>query len=300
MRNHVCLIGIFLLFAVLLATGCMQQQQPATPATTTSPATVTPSDTMKIGATSLGNVLTDANGMTLYYFASDTPAAAATACGAGTCASNWPIFFAPTISVSAPLSASDFWSVTLPDGNQMTTYKGWPLYRFAKDTKPGDVNGEGIIQKWFVVKPGYTVMVGSTPQLGSFLTDASGKTLYIFTKDSTGTSACTGACLTKWPAFYSTPVVGPSILKGSDFTTISRADGVSQSAYMGWPLYYFSGDATAGVSTGQGFNNNWYVAGISGPAPAAASQAATTPVPTTIATTVQTLSPSGGGMGGGY
>jgi len=166
----------------------------------------------------------------------------------------------------------------------MATYKGWPLYRFARDTRPGDVNGEGAIQKWFVVKPGYTVMVKSTPKLGSYLTDASGKTLYIFTKDSAGTSACTGTCLTKWPAFSSASVVRPSLLKASNFGTISRADGVSQSAYMGMPLYFFSGDATPGVANGEGFNGVWYVANITGSQPVVSM-----PALTTVATTVQTL-----------
>jgi hypothetical protein len=74
---------------------------------------------------------------------------------------------------------------------------------------------------------------------------------------------------------------------------MSRSDGVKQTAYMGRPLYYFADDAKPGDVKGQGFNNLWYVANVSGTSPSV-----TTPA-TTIPTTTQTTSPSSGG-GGGY
>jgi len=295
MQKRVYLILVILVFSALLVLGCTQPAQQTTAATQV-PTTVASADTIRLsGNPSLGNILTDANGMTLYVFANDIPSSGASTCGAvGNCSTNWPVFFVSTINVSPPLTNSDFWSVTQADGTRMTTFRGWPLYHFIKDTKPGDVNGEGIIQKWFVAKPDYSVMVTSTPKLGSYLTGGSGKTLYVFGKDSAGTSTCTGACLAKWLAYYSASVVAPSLLKTSDFGTVTRADGVSQSSYMGMPLYYYSGDTAPGMTTGEGFNNIWYVANITGIVPIV------TPQSTTVATTIQTLSPSGGGYGGGY
>ena len=45
-----------------------------------------------------------------------------------------------------------------------------------------------------------TVQLGSTNDLGSFLVDSQGMTLYLFTKDAPGVSNCSGDCLAKWPA----------------------------------------------------------------------------------------------------
>lgn len=50
-----------------------------------------------------------------------------------------------------------------------------------------------------------SVTVGQKEGIGSYLADGSGKTLYWFKKDSKNTSACTGACLEKWPAFSAVP-----------------------------------------------------------------------------------------------
>ena len=144
----------------------------------------------------------------------------------------------------------------LTDQNRQRTY-GWPLYYYQADTKPGDVNGENVLNVWFVVRPDESVLIEHNPDLGLYLTDTSGKTLYFFTKDASGTSACTGACLAKWPAFSSSSVTAPSVLKTSDFSAVSRADGVKQTAFMGRPLYYYSGDVKPGDVNGQGFNNVW-------------------------------------------
>ena len=301
MQKRVYLILVVLMFSVLLVFGCTQPAPtPAqqTAAATPVPTLVTSADTVKLGDSSLGKVLTDAKGMTLYYFTTDIPSSGASTCySAFNCSKFWPIFSVDNLVVSSPLEASDFSSITRTDGTRHTTYYGWPLYYFQKDTKPGDVLGEGVLKTWYVAKPDYSVMITSTPKLGSYLTDESGKTLYVFNKDSTGTSTCTGACLAKWPAYYSAAINAPSLLKTSDFGTVSRADGVNQSSYMGRPLYYYSGDNSPGMTTGEGFNNVWYVANITGVAPVV-----TTP-PMTVQTTVQTLSPSGGGSssgGGGY
>lgn len=104
------------------------------------------------------------------------------------------------------------------------------------------------------------VKVASKKDVGSYLTDAKGMTLYVFKKDSPGKSACAGPCVEKWPLFFSekvTPSGGP---KASDFATITREDGKKQTTYKGWPLYYFAGDKAPSETTGQGFKDVWTVA----------------------------------------
>jgi predicted lipoprotein with Yx(FWY)xxD motif len=95
---------------------------------------------------------------------------------------------------------------------------------------------------------------------GSVITYAGGKTLYFFSLDADGNSACTGACLTTWPAVYVANSKFGAGLTASDFATITRSDGTKQTTYKGWPLYTFSGDAAAGQIKGDGVEGIWFVA----------------------------------------
>jgi predicted lipoprotein with Yx(FWY)xxD motif len=112
-----------------------------------------------------------------------------------------------------------------------------------------------------------SAMAGDNPEvktatkqgLGTYLVDDAGKTLYWFTKDSPGTSACAGPCVEKWPLFdCANPEVGPG-LTAAEFKTITREDGKNQSTFRGYPLYYWMGDDAAGDTNGQGINGVWFV-----------------------------------------
>jgi predicted lipoprotein with Yx(FWY)xxD motif len=108
----------------------------------------------------------------------------------------------------------------------------------------------------------YTVMTTSNSQLGTFLVDGKGLTLYNFTIDSKDHSACTGGCVGVWPVFYASTITVPSSLTASDFSSFTRSDGSMQTAYKGMPLYYYIGDSSPGQTTGQGLNQFgglWYV-----------------------------------------
>jgi predicted lipoprotein with Yx(FWY)xxD motif len=281
MKKATLVLLVLAIFATALIAGCTQQQAQPTP----KPTPVQPADTIRTASSSLGTILTDTKGMTLYYFITDIPASGTSTCyAAANCTTFWPIFSVDSIVVSPPLNAADFSSITRTDGTKQTTYLGWPLYYFQKDTIRGDIKGENVLKAWYVAKPDYTGMIASRPALGAFLTDKSGKTLYFFTSDTTGTSTCTGTCLAKWPAFDGGTVRVPSVLKSSDFGTVTRADGVKQTSFMGRPLYFFSGDVKPGDITGQGVNNVWYVAYVSG----------ITPVIPAIPTPLRTLSSSYG------
>lgn len=98
----------------------------------------------------LGTYLTDGRGMTLYSFAKDKPGASACS---GNCIKNWPAYSAGKVEPMAGMNAQDFGTITREDGTRQTTYKGYPLYYFIKDQKPGDTNGQGVIGAWFVVDP---------------------------------------------------------------------------------------------------------------------------------------------------
>jgi len=303
MKNTTLFLFLLVVISTLFIAGCTQQAaQPAaqpTPQTTAMPTAAMSADTVKIADTSMGRILVDSQGKTLYYFASDMPASGASACTVK-CATIWPAFSVDSVRVSSPLDPADFSSITRADGSRQTTYYGWPLYYYQADVNPGDVKGENVLQTWFVIKPDESVLVSHSTALGSYLTDTNGKTLYYFAKDAPGTASCTGTCLAKWPAFNTGSVSTPSILNPTDFSVAQRTDGVTQTAYMGRMLYYFADDAKPGDAKGQGFNNLWYVANITGYAPPVP-----TPTPTPVPTTVPTMSYSdsssgGGGGGGGY
>ena len=160
---------ILLLFAgLILFAGCTQPQVPTTPAPTPAPVTPTPlPDTIKVVANPLyGQILVDANGRTLYYFAKDTPGSGKSTCTLG-CPGAWPPFAALTIQVSPPINNADFGTITRGDGTKQTTYIGWPLYYYSGDQAPGDTNGYGINGFWYVMSPTGVVTLAPTTTIAT-------------------------------------------------------------------------------------------------------------------------------------
>lgn len=107
---------------------------------------------IKTGTTSLGTVLTDAAGLTLYTFNNDTTAGKSS-CN-GTCAATWPP--ETTTAATAPTVAGatgTFSIITRDDGSKQIAYNGKPLYRYTPDTAPGDTKGDGVGNIWHVAKP---------------------------------------------------------------------------------------------------------------------------------------------------
>ena len=129
----------------------------ASPATTAAPAataaTATATTSLKVAMTKLGTVLVDSKGMTLYRFDGDTTPGQSN-CGAGQCASTWP---AATVTgkptVGPGIDAALVTTFMRSDGMTQMQIAGHPLYTFAGDAKPGDTNGEGIIDMWYAAGP---------------------------------------------------------------------------------------------------------------------------------------------------
>ena len=221
-------------------------------------------NSVRLGSSvALGSFLVDANGKTLYYFANDV--ANKSNC-VGQCSVLWPPFNAKNISVPNELSAVDFGQITTSSGGSQVTYRGWPLYYYSGDQNPGDTNGQGIQNIWFVAaNPFYNVMVMNNSASKIYLTDASGKALYYYKNDVKGTatadpqSKCTGQCLTTWVIFDKPQIVAPSSLNANNFKEFIRPDGQVQLSYDGLPLYLYSGDIKSGDAKGNGLNNIWYL-----------------------------------------
>ena len=105
----------------------------------------------------------------------------------------------------------------------------------------------------------HAVKIQNKDGIGKYFTDTEGKALYAFKKDSPGKSACTGACLEKWPIYYRETVAAPKGVPAADFGTITREDGKKQTTFRGYPLYYWVNDKKPGDTTGNGVNNIWFV-----------------------------------------
>lgn len=104
-----------------------------------------------LGATSVGDVLVGADGRSLYGFANDTQAASTCY---GTCAEDWPPVLVGPDWIVGPRLDSGIFATTVRDDGQLQLVAGkWPLYYYTGDGAPGDVNGHGAGDVWFLVDP---------------------------------------------------------------------------------------------------------------------------------------------------
>ncbi len=102
----------------------------------------------------LNPVVVNGAGLTLYRFDKDTAKPSKSNCN-GDCAKTWPpVTIAKGGKVFvAGVKKADVGVVTRDDGQLQVTVKGWPVYRFNKDAKPGDTLGQGVGGTWFGVTP---------------------------------------------------------------------------------------------------------------------------------------------------
>lgn len=119
--------------------------------------------------------------------------------------------------------------------------------------------------------PDPDVMAQLSPFVGSYLTDAAGRTLYTYGGDLPGDcehapqSTCVADCLVSWPVFDAGDRLLGAELNDGLFGEIVRSDGAKQTTYRGWPLYYYKSDLTLGQMTGQGKGKIWHIAEITLP-----------------------------------
>jgi predicted lipoprotein with Yx(FWY)xxD motif len=271
---------------------------------------------VKVEKTGLGRVLVDGRGRTLYLFEPDE--FGLSVCD-GRCAAFWP----PLLTAGAPRAgvgakAALLGTTKRKDGKLQVTYQGYPLYRFLKDTTAGQTTGQGVDAfggEWYVLDAqGRKIEDGRhggdpaavkthKTALGSVLTDARGRTLYLFEADHGTASACYGKCATFWPPLLTTGKPQASAgTKAALLGTTKRKDGALQVTYHGHPLYYFLNDQQAGQTTGEGvdgFGAAWYALNAAGTkieakhSPGQDNSSSTT-------TTGTTTEQSSGGYGGGY
>lgn len=220
----------------------------------------------------LGDYLVDGEGMTLYYFTMDEPGVSN--CTGG-CLEAWPPLLVDSedqIQAGEGVDDSLIGTIPFEDGGLLVTYDEWPLYYWVEDQEPGDTTGHGVNDVWFVMPPeglgddssmsGVVLEVANSPELGDYLVDGEGMTLYLFTMDEPGVSNCTGGCLVAWPPLLVDSEDQISAGEGMDDSkigTIPFAQGGLLVTYDGAPLYYWVEDEQPGDTTGHGVNDVWFV-----------------------------------------
>jgi predicted lipoprotein with Yx(FWY)xxD motif len=126
----------------------------ASSSTHANPARAAAKSTVEVRRTSLGKVLVNSQGHTLYLFKKDSRNKSTCT---GACAEFWPPLRAsgkPTAGHG--ISASKLGTIRRSDGKPQVTYNGHPLYTFQKDTKAGQTNGQGVTAfgaSWFTLSP---------------------------------------------------------------------------------------------------------------------------------------------------
>lgn len=239
-----------------------------------------------LGNTELGNMLVGSDGRTLYGFTNDTEAAST--CYGG-CAEAWPpVIVDQEWAVGPGVDLGIFATTTRDDGQLQLVAGKWPLYYYAGDAVPGDVNGQGSGDVWFAVATDgvlitdgaetaaaapaesedqesddqSTVVGVGDSDLGQVLVDEAGLTLYGFTNDVDGVPTCEDGCAEAWP-----PLTVDDLPAGLDpalFSVAERPDGSMQLVAGVWPLYLFAGDGAVGDVNGQGSGGVWFAAAPDG------------------------------------
>jgi predicted lipoprotein with Yx(FWY)xxD motif len=94
--------------------------------------------------------------------------------------------------------------------------------------------------------------------IGNYLADGDGRTLYWHKFDSPGKSTCSDECIQMWPPFYQEKITPPDGVSADDFGSVTRDDGMKQTTFKGYPLYYFSVDQAKGDVKGYDFEHMWF------------------------------------------
>jgi predicted lipoprotein with Yx(FWY)xxD motif len=117
----------------------------------TTPAPAEAGAMVEVAESDLGSILVEAERQTLYVFLNDS--GGESSCYED-CADNWPALETDgEPQAGEGVEASLLGTTEREDGAVQVTYNEMPLYYFAGDEAPGDTNGQGVGDVWYVVSP---------------------------------------------------------------------------------------------------------------------------------------------------
>lgn len=118
---------------------------------------------LKIASSSLGDIVVDGEGRTLYLFTADN--GTTSACTGG-CATAWPALVAP-VTASSEVTGT-VGTAKQADGADQVTLNGHLLYYYAADAAPGATSGQGVGGQWFVVDPAGNAIEKASGGVGGY------------------------------------------------------------------------------------------------------------------------------------
>jgi predicted lipoprotein with Yx(FWY)xxD motif len=121
------------------------------PPAATSTATAAGVD-LKIASSSLGDIVVDGKGMSVYYYTKDVKDSGTSTCTGG-CLTAWPPLLTTSDEPKVEGVTGTVGTIPTPEGAKQVTLNGLPLYYFAKDTKAGDILGQGVNDVWYLADP---------------------------------------------------------------------------------------------------------------------------------------------------
>jgi predicted lipoprotein with Yx(FWY)xxD motif len=144
------------LLAIALVLGACASDDATTTTAAASTTAAAAGASVVVASTDLGDILQDGDGRTLYLF---NPDAQGDPTCYDDCADAWPAL-TEEVSAGDGADGSLLSTATRTDGGVQVTYNGWPLYYFSGDVAPGDTNGQGLNEVWWVVDATGTAVSG--------------------------------------------------------------------------------------------------------------------------------------------
>jgi len=145
------------LAAATTLSGCAGDDSPGSATTTTETGTGTETSTetgptVRVRSEEMGEILVGPDGLTLYMFDSDTNGDGTSSCR-DDCAESWPPLTVEREPTAGTAVTAELTTVQRGDDRRQVAAGGWPLYYFAGDDDPGDTNGQGVDDSWWVLGP---------------------------------------------------------------------------------------------------------------------------------------------------
>ncbi|WP_207453976.1 COG4315 family predicted lipoprotein [Herbiconiux sp. SYSU D00978] len=107
---------------------------------------------LSVASTDLGDIVVDADGMTVYMFDNDTQGSDTSSC-TGQCLVQWPPVIVDSEQPTAMDVTGELGTIETPEGELQLTLDGWPLYLWQGDSAAGDTTGQGVGGVWWVLDP---------------------------------------------------------------------------------------------------------------------------------------------------
>jgi predicted lipoprotein with Yx(FWY)xxD motif len=156
--RHVLKLSLPAIAASLLVAACGSSSSSSTTSSAAGTQSVTQTSSspssaafVKTASNSLGTILIDSQGMTLYHLSGEQ--SGKFICTSSACVGVWHPLIAPSGGTPSGGEVGSLGTVKRPDGTVQVTYRGTPLYTFTGDRQSGETKGQGIkdVGTWSVV-----------------------------------------------------------------------------------------------------------------------------------------------------